>query len=111
MSKPSKKHQKYPTRRALLIIGAIFCVVMIAVAVLILRKTESSGDSTVDSFFQKADLIQTEPEQLCDGLLLQGVGSYTGRFLEDGSEEQVTDVMMIQLKISESGICSLPKYH
>lgn len=98
MSKPVKKNKKHFDRRFWAIIAGTLLVVTIAVVVLLVSGKDSSEETSSDSFFQKAELIQNEPEQLCDGLLLQGVGSYTGIFLEDGSEDQVTDVMMIQLK-------------
>lgn len=100
MSKPSKKQTKKSHRRLWMIYAGIFvalCLAIIAVVVLIGNKDGNQG-SEQTSFYQDATLHQTKSEQLTDGLLLQGVGSYTGTFLEDGSGDQVTNVMIIQLK-------------
>lgn len=98
MAKSMKKHQIRAQLRSWAVIAGVLCIVAITVALILICKKDNSNYAESESFFQKAELIQTQSEQLCDGLLLQGVGRYTGLFLEDGSRDQVNDVLMIQLK-------------
>ena len=49
-------------------------------------------------FVSDAQILRQDTELLGKGLELQGVGRYCGCYLEDGTMEQVSDVMMLRIK-------------
>ena len=55
-------------------------------------------DKPSESFLSDAQILRQDTELLGQGLELQGVGRYCGVYMEDGSMDQVSDVMMIRLK-------------
>lgn len=85
------------------IAGMIFAaaILCIAVAMLLLslfgilppRDRDKS-----DGFVERLDMKQEEYEQLGYDLELQGVGLYAGLFFEDGSNDSVSNVLMIKIK-------------
>lgn len=101
MRKASRKHRKKQHR--IYIAGVITATVILCVDVTIMLLIHfgvfSKKDTTEQGqFFDQVELRQEETEKLGYGLELQGVGRYAGLYLEDGSNDAVTDVLMIKLK-------------
>ncbi len=124
MGKYSKKKKKNnrPLRIGLLIVLTLLLFVLIWVASLLSRneiptmgtadnQTEAQTQDTTDTHVQKPTEAQTQREteappqvqtqeaiSLGQGLVIEGVSNYAGIYMEDGSDQIVTDVMMILVR-------------
>ena len=60
--------------------------------------TESTAtEQTVDATEKPTELPMPDDIDLGSGLVITDVGAYTGAFVEDGTDEQVEDVLMIEV--------------
>ena len=55
-------------------------------------------DEHPEGFWTDAQILRQDTENLGQGLELQGVGRFCGVYMEDGSMDPVSDVMMIRIK-------------
>lgn len=92
--KTEKQHNKL--FRPLLTIVLVSLTLTILFAVI--KKGDTSDKTGVDYGATSDGSDTFEPLFLPDGLCITEVGSYTGIYFEDGSDEIVTDVMMLVLK-------------
>ena len=104
-----KKNNRFP------VIILIILLVAVAAAVVILQTwdggeanspsgtepvstTESTApEQTVDATEKPTELPMPDGIDLGNGLVITDVGAYTGVFVEDGTDEQVEDVLMIEV--------------
>ncbi len=96
--KTEKQHKKFfrPILTAVLIVLAL-TVLIVGMTALI--KENDVPDPIGDDKETTVDSTDTfEPIILPDDLRITEVGSYTGIYMEDGSDEIVTDVMMLVLE-------------
>ena len=114
-SKKKKKQKKNVGLSILLTALLALLVLLIWVAILLARREvpvlepgnagttqqESTGENTDES----TDALQIQPQmtepaalELSDGLRILSVSKYTGMYMEDGTNEIVSDVMMIVLE-------------
>lgn len=92
--KTEKQHNKL--FRPLLTIALVSLALTILFAVI--KKGDTSDKTGVDYGATSDGADTFEPLFLPDGLCITEVGSYAGIYFEDGSDEIVTDVMMLVLK-------------
>lgn len=108
MAKYSKKKKKKNGGRiALLVILLLLLALLIWLAILLrhqevpllepgnVQTTEPEKPLEIQTLPQ---MTEPDPMELSDGLRILSVGKYTGMYMEDGTNEIVTDVMMIVLE-------------
>jgi hypothetical protein len=93
MRKNHQKHKFYVTAMIIATVGLITAIVLMILNSLgCFNKTEDAG------FVQNSVLEQHHYEQLGYDLQLLGVGRYSGQFLEDGSNDLASDVLMVEIQ-------------
>lgn len=75
------------------LVAALTLLLLIHFDVLPIGEEKNRNDS-----FGNAQVLRQDTEQLGYGLELLGVGRYAGAYLEDGSLDQVSDVLMVRIK-------------
>ena len=114
MGKYSKKKKKQKKNVGLMILVTVLLallVLLIWVASLLARREVpllepgSAGTEQQESTGENTEMLQTQPQmtepaalELTDGLRILSVSKYTGMYMEDGTNEIVSDVMMIVLE-------------
>lgn len=99
-----KKSRKRKQKQHLLLVAAItlaitvFCVAVILMLLTHFGVLPLSNPQNLDSFVTQSEIKQHDTEQLGYDLELQGVGRYAGLYLEDGSNDPVSDTLMIKIK-------------
>lgn len=110
-SKKKKKQKKNVGLSILLTALLALLVLLIWVAILLARREVpvlepgNAGTTQQESTGENTEVLQTQPQmtepaalELPDGLRIHYIGSYAGMYMEDGTDEAVTDVMMIVLE-------------
>lgn len=69
--------------------------------------TEQTGPSNGPAI----DVTDTEAVELGQGLVITDIGKYSGRYMEDGSNEAVTDVMMLIVENTSEKDLQLARIH
>lgn len=83
------------TDKKILLVAAIVILVIILVIGALVGPLLGPKDSYPAGDIEKSKSVAFD---LGENLVVTHVGSYSGQFVEDGSDEEVTDVMMIQVK-------------
>lgn len=101
MHKTSKRRRK--NQHKLYVTGMIVAAVILCAALTMMLLAHfgifSGKDSGVqDNGLGRIDLHQEKTESLGYGLRLEAVGRYAGLYIEDGTNDTVSDVMMIKVK-------------
>lgn len=91
-----KQHKLLVAAIALAII--VFCVAIILMLLTHFGVLSLNTPQNSDSFVTQSEIKQHDTEQLGYDLELQGVGRYAGLYLEDGSNDPVSDILMIKIK-------------
>lgn len=76
-----------------LLIAAIIMIILIGTGRLTFGDTQQPNDS-----LGQIEVGQTETQALGSDLELQGIGRYAGLYLEDGSDDIVSNIMMVRVK-------------
>lgn len=109
MEKP-KKTKKTTIRPWMVITAAILLILVLAIGLWVrsvIKKTEipelqELASEAATEVTEQTEALETAPvftaEELSDGLYITDVGSYAGVYMEDGSDETVSDVMMLVLE-------------
>lgn len=96
--KTEKQHNKF-FRPILTVVLIVLALTVLCVGMTALIEKNDVPYPIVDDKETTADSTDTfEPLFLPDGLCITEVGSYAGIYMEDGSDEIVTDVMMLVLE-------------
>lgn len=101
MRNTSRKHRQKQHR--IYVAGMIIAAAILSIVVSIMLLSHfgvfsKNEELDQDLFFDHIEIQQDKSEKLGYGLELQGLGRYAGLFLEDGSNDSVSDVMMIKIK-------------
>lgn len=97
-----RKHRKHSTWRTVaLVLGVVVVAALLVFGAYSLLNKDDSGESSAtnenavlpDDAFESMD-----PIALGNKLYITKIGSYAGAYVEDGSDEVVTDVMMVLLE-------------
>lgn len=110
-SKKKKKQKKNVGLSILLTALLALLVLLIWVAILLARREVpvlepgNAGTTQQESTGENTEVLQTQPQmtepavlELSDGLTIHYIGSYAGMYMEDGTNEVVSDVMMVILE-------------
>ena len=86
-----------------LVAGVVLAVIVFCVAIVLMVLAHFgilplNHPNASESFVSNAEIKIDETEQLGYDLELQGIGSYAGLYLEDGSNDSVSDILMIRIK-------------
>lgn len=104
MAKYLKKKKKSSGSFLLAVLMLVLLAALICLAVFLGKQKQQNTDQPQSS--TEAPLMQeTEPEatelqpvELSDGLVIHHLGGYAGIYMEDGTDEVVSDVMMLVLE-------------
>ena len=95
--KRKQKHHKLLVAAIALAI-TVFCVAVILMLLAHFGLLPLNNPKNQDFFVSQSEIKQHDTEQLGYDLELQGVGRYAGLYLEDGSNDPVSDTLMIKIK-------------
>lgn len=105
MSKQTKKKKQNRSVRRAWMLAALAAMLALVVWLAVLANEneipvlEQTGETLpTQPLVTQSQPTQTEPILLSDGLRILDIGSYAGIYMEDGSNETVSDVMMIVLE-------------
>lgn len=96
----SKKSNNKSSKKLLLI---VLCVVIVCVSIILAlfykseQREKTTNDEQESGQVQVAD-VQDVSINLGNGMFITAVGGYVGPYMEDGSDEFVTDVLMIAVE-------------
>ena len=95
---PGRKKRTH--RKRLHTVAIVFVSVILAAALILLMLYGLGffNKEPAEGFLHQSCIEQDRVEDLGFSLQLQGVGRFSGQFLEDGSNTRVSDVMMVQIK-------------
>ena len=97
-SKIRKKKQHKFLVAAIALAITVFCVAVILLLLAHFGVLPDKKPQTPNSFVTQSEIQQYDTEQLGYDLELQGVGRYAGLYLEDGSNDTVSNILMIKIK-------------
>jgi hypothetical protein len=93
-----KKRCARKLRRSAIIFASTVLAVSLTLLVLIWLGVFDRQKPLTDGLIRQSRLEQTHFEKLGHNLELEGVGRYSGLYMEDGSMDEIADVMMIRIK-------------
>lgn len=101
MGKISKRRKQ--KQHKWLVAGVVLAVIVFCVAIVLMVLAHFgilplNHPNASESFVSNAEIKIDETEQLGYDLELQGIGSYAGLYLEDGSNDSVSDILMIRIQ-------------
>lgn len=93
-----KKYHRKMLRRGAIVFAAVVLLAAVVLIVLAYKGVFNPKQPLTDGLFKEAQLQQAHYEFLGHDLELEGVGQYSGLYMEDGSMDDVSNVMMIRIK-------------
>lgn len=100
-----KRKRRSPGSGKIIILGALGAVIVLAIVLVVVFGTEDSPEEDVKEIMNLEDFRPLDEENPAQGivlnderLLLEAVGMYTGAYVEDGSDTNITDVAAIVVK-------------
>jgi hypothetical protein len=93
-----KRNQRKFYIIGMILAGAVLCVSVLMMVLAHFGLFSTHKNKNPDGFLPQVEVIQNDTEHLGYDLELQGVGRYAGIFLEDGSNDSVSDILMIKIK-------------
>lgn len=98
MGKISRKKQHKLLVGAIALAITVFCVAVILMLLTHFGVLPLNNPHNSDSFVTQSEIKQHDTEQLGYDLELQGVGRYAGFYIEDGTNDPVSNTLMIRIK-------------
>lgn len=93
-----KKRKTLKLFKILLPVLAIICILVIAILCLRQDKPSEQKEETQENASVQVEAMTETSINLGSGLRITDVGKYTGIYMEDGSDELVSGIMMITVK-------------
>ena len=97
---PQRKRRK--RQKISWLVPAVVIAVIVAAVVIVVLALPHSGEpeptQPQGTGGTKVEYVEMDPIDLGQGLIIDYVGAYTGIYMEDGSNETVTGLMMVILK-------------
>lgn len=92
----NKVNTKSRAKKLWLIIAAIAALLVVALAIVFLSTIKNEEYPSLNG--SELDVQKFSPVQVYEGLQITSMGDYAGLFFEDGTDEVVSSVMMLELE-------------